>query len=67
MIEVTVNGNNRQLNDPSSVMDLVSAMSITGKRIAIEVNGEIVPASQHADHLLGAGDKVEIVGAIGGG
>jgi len=67
MIEITVNGNSRQLSESSSVMDLVDVMAIKGKRIAIEVNGEIVPASQHADHLLGAGDKVEIVGAIGGG
>lgn len=67
MIEITVNGDSRQLDDPSSVKDLVNVMSVTGKRIAIEVNGEIVPASQHAEHLLGTGDKVEIVGAIGGG
>ena len=67
MIEITVNGNSRQLSESSSVMDLVDVMAIKGKRIAIEVNGEIVPASQHADHLLAAGDKVEIVGAIGGG
>ena len=67
MIEITVNGNVRQLDEASSVDDLVQAMILQGKRIAVEVNGEIVPASQHAVHLLNAGDKVEIVGAIGGG
>lgn len=67
MIEITVNGKSEQLDELSSVVDLVSAMALQGKRIAVEVNGEIVPASQHGNHMLAAGDKVEIVGAIGGG
>ena len=66
-LEITVNGNIRLLNNTSSVSDLISEMALTGKRIAIEVNGEIVPASQHNSHQLDAGDWVEIVGAIGGG
>ena len=38
-----------------------------GRRLAIEVNGEIIPRSAHADALLHDGDRVEIVQAIGGG
>ncbi len=67
MIEVTVNGDTLQIVPLSTVRDLVQKMSLQGKRIAIEVNGEIVPASQHDSHTLSAGDRVEIVGAIGGG
>jgi sulfur carrier protein len=67
MIEITVNGKSEQLDESASVMDLISTMALQGKRIAVEVNGDIVPASQHAKHKLAAGDKVEIVGAIGGG
>jgi sulfur carrier protein len=66
-IAITVNGKLRQLDDRLSVVELISDMELTGKRIAVEVNGEIVPASMHDRHLLAAGDKVEIVGAIGGG
>lgn len=56
-----------QLDAPLPVTELIARMALKGKRIAVEVNGEIVPASQHARHQLDSGDKVEIVGAIGGG
>jgi sulfur carrier protein len=42
-------------------------LDLTGKRIAIEKNGEIVPRSQHADTPLASGDRLEIVVAVGGG
>jgi len=56
-----------QVPQSSSLQDLVDRLQLTGKRIAVEVNLEIVPRSQHSDHLLQAGDRVEIVHAIGGG
>ena len=40
---------------------------LAGKRVAVEVNLEIVPRSQHATRVLREGDRVEIVHAIGGG
>jgi sulfur carrier protein len=52
---------------PVAIAELVEQMALQGKRIAVEVNGEIIPASHHAQHKLGQGDQVEIVGAIGGG
>ncbi len=67
MIEVAVNGEVMQVPQSSSLQDLVDRLQLTGKRIAVEVNLEIVPRSQHSDHLLQAGDRVEIVHAIGGG
>lgn len=67
MINITVNGDRRELAPPSTISDLTGAMALQGKRFAVEVNGEIVPASQHASHELHEKDKVEIVGAIGGG
>ena len=62
-----VNGEVTQLADGASLHDLVIQLDIVGQRIAIEVNQDIVPRSQHALHLLNAGDKVEVVHAIGGG
>ncbi|HET6724915.1 MAG TPA: sulfur carrier protein ThiS, partial [Gammaproteobacteria bacterium] len=40
---------------------------LRGKRIAMEVNGEILPRSRYSEHTFNAGDRVEIVHAIGGG
>ena len=67
MIQVAVNGEFMQVPQRSSLQDLVERLQLTGKRIAVEVNLEIVPRSQHQDYQLQAGDKVEIVHAIGGG
>jgi len=42
-------------------------MGLSGRRLAMEVNREIVPRSEYAEHVLHDGDQVEIVHAIGGG
>jgi len=67
VLEVIVNGKSRALPESCSVAQLIHDMDLTGKRIAVEINGEIVPASQHTSYQLSAEDNVEIVGAIGGG
>ena len=46
---------------------LVVTLNLVGKRLAIEKNGEIVPRSQFDVEILYDGDKLEIVGAVGGG
>ena len=55
------------LVDDQTVAALVETLGYTGKRIAIERNGEIVPRGRHADTLLTEGDILEIVVAVGGG
>jgi len=67
VITVSVNGTTRQLADSTSVAALIKEMSLTGKRIALERNGEIVPRSQFAAQRLADGDKLEVVIAVGGG
>jgi len=67
VLDIIVNGEQKALAEPVSVMQLIQDMDLQGKRIAIEINGEIVPASQHSSVQLSSGDNVEIVGAIGGG
>jgi sulfur carrier protein len=47
--------------------ELVASLGLAGKRLAVERNGEIVPRSRYADTPLAAGDRLEIVGAVGGG
>lgn len=65
-MKLTVNGDTLTL-DGNTVADLVTQLDLTGRRLAVEVNREIIPKSQHGDFTLGDGDVVEIVHAIGGG
>ncbi|MBI5918771.1 MAG: sulfur carrier protein ThiS [Nitrosomonadales bacterium] len=67
MISVSINGTAKALAAPISVAELLQQMELTGKRIALERNGEIVPRSQFAQQTLADGDQLEIVGAVGGG
>lgn len=67
MIDVTVNGEARSIAPGATVAALLDAMQLTGKRVAVERNGDIVPKSQHGATALMAGDALEIVVAVGGG
>ena len=67
VITVSINGAARQLPVTTSVAALIEEMGMTGKRIALERNGEIVPRSLFAAQRLADGDKLEIVVAVGGG
>ena len=66
-MEITVNGEAKTLSSGETVADLVNELGFGGKRLAVEVNLEVIPRSCHAQHQLQPGDKVEIVHAIGGG
>lgn len=66
-MELIINGEARQLPDSQTVAELVAALGYTGKRIAVERNGEIVPRGRHGEVALAAGDRIEIVVAVGGG
>lgn len=66
-MQIIVNGEQRDVVDGLTAEQLVVDMDITGKRIAMEVNLEIVPRSAYAEHVFNVGDKVEIVHAVGGG
>jgi len=68
MIHLTINGKVKEFDVATLyVSDLVERLELTGKRLAIECNGEIVTRSAFAQTLLNDGDKLEIVGAVGGG
>ncbi|MDF3918005.1 sulfur carrier protein ThiS [Salinicola sp. LHM] len=66
-MQIQLNGEPRQLDGEQTLAQLVDTLGLTGRRIAIEVNEEIVPRSLHAQTRLNDGDSVEIVHAIGGG
>jgi sulfur carrier protein len=67
MIQVLVNGAARAFERPMPVADLVAALALAGKKIAVEKNGEIVPKSAHGATMIADGDRLEIVVAVGGG
>lgn len=66
-MDIQLNGEARTLPTPQSLRELLVAEGLAERRVAVEVNGEIVPRSRHAEHMLGEGDMVEIVHALGGG
>jgi len=67
MIALTINGTLREFERPLNCAELVGMLGFSGKRIAIERNGEILPRSQFAACMLQDGDRLEIVVAVGGG
>ena len=67
MLNLIINGEPRQFPQELTVSALIEHLGYSGKRIAVERNGEIVPKSQHATTALLSGDQLEIVVAVGGG
>ena len=66
-MRVTVNGEPRELSDAITVADLVAQLGLNQRRIAVEVNYDILPREHYVDRQLRDGDTVEIVHFIGGG
>jgi sulfur carrier protein len=67
-MEFVINGEAQRLEPPpATVAELVRALKLEGKRIAVEHNGEIVPKSRYAQTKVSAGDRLEVVAAVGGG
>ena len=68
MLSLVVNGSSHVCRSPTAtIADLVRELDMEGRRIAVERNGEIVPRSRHALTPLAAGDRIELVAAVGGG
>ena len=66
-MDIRLNGEPRSLPNPIALDQLLADEGLAGRRVAVEINGEIVPRSRHAEHLLAEGDVIEIVHALGGG
>lgn len=67
-MQLTINGTGRRFEPPpADLARLVAALGLEGKRIAVELNGRVVPRSLYPATALAEGDRIEIVGAVGGG
>ena len=66
-MSITLNGSPLDCNPPITVAQLLDQAGYAGRRVAVEVNREIVPRSLHTTRTLVYGDQIEIVHAIGGG
>ncbi len=64
--EIILNGEKRLIIS-SNINDLLSELNLSSKRIAVELNREIVSRDAYADTGLSPGDTVEVVQFVGGG
>jgi len=66
-MNIILNGNAREYPDKLSASELLRSLGLADKRLALEINQEIVPRGAFDNHIINPGDRVEIVHAIGGG
>ncbi len=66
-MKVFVNGDAEELSDDATVGALVEKFKLVPKRVAVEVNREIVPRTSYDQTPLHDGDRVEVVTFVGGG
>ena len=64
---ISLNGEQKTVEPDLTLAQLIEQLGLTGKRLAAEINQEIIPRSAHSSHVLKDGDVIEIVHAIGGG
>ena len=66
-MKIHLNGKEIQISAKTSLLQLIEAQGFAGKRLAAEVNREIIPKAEHHNLILHDQDRIEIVHAIGGG
>ena len=67
MTTIILNGENKKISSDTTIEQLVLSLGLENKRLAVEVNQDIIPRSHFVSHTLTELDQVEIVQAIGGG
>lgn len=66
-MRIVLNGEERECQDGWTLADLVKDLGLTQKRIAAEVNRDIIPRTEYGQQRLQTGDVVEVVNFVGGG
>jgi sulfur carrier protein len=66
-MQIVVNGEPRSVAERTTLAELLAALELEARHVAVEVNLELVPRAQHAQHCLAEGDQLEVVTLVGGG
>ena len=66
-MEIVCNGQPHKIVEGTTVADLLTALQLSPRQVAVEINLDLVPRARHAGHVLKAGDRVEVVTLVGGG
>lgn len=66
-MQVTVNGRNTDVGSVRTVAALLSARGETARRVAVALNGEVVPRSRWETTALSSGDTIEVLAPTAGG
>jgi sulfur carrier protein len=66
-MQIILNGAATEVADALTMAELIAQLQLAGRRLAVEVNAELVPRSRFGEHRLAPQDRVEIIHAVGGG
>ena len=66
-MQILLNGQSRKVEPGTTVAGLVASLALGARRMAVELNEEVIPRSEYLGLVLNEGDRVEIVHAVGGG
>ncbi|QDU96880.1 Sulfur carrier protein ThiS [Lignipirellula cremea] len=67
VLNILFNGEPRETQAETTIAQLLESLSLPSRRVAVEVNRQLIPRQQHAAHILNEGDEVEVVTFVGGG
>lgn len=67
MITIQLNGESREVPEGQNVSSLIESLRFPADRVAVELNGEVLPRNHWAETPLEAGDRLEVVHFVGGG
>lgn len=66
-IKIYINGKEKEINQNSTIQNLLDELKTKSKMFVVELNAEIVPKEQYQDKVINLDDKIEIVSFFGGG
>jgi thiamine biosynthesis protein ThiS len=66
-MKVHINGEDREFDSPLSLAALLDSLGMKAGRVAVELNGDIIPRERWLETTLSEGDRLEIVHFVGGG
>ena len=66
-MQLEVNGQSRDVEQGTTVAQLIEELQLDSRYVAVERNRQLVPRAEHTDTLLAEGDKLEVVTLVGGG